>query len=313
MIIEAQDLKKSFGKKQAIKGVSFEIPAGQRVGLLGPNGAGKTTTINMMLGLLRPTSGDVTLFGESARKLSDAAKAKVGYVPQDMAFFPELSGIDNVNYWARLYGIPKKGRKQAVREALEFTELWDRRKDAAKTYSGGMQRRLNISCGIVHKPKLLFLDEPTVGVDPQSRNHILESARRLADTGTSIVYTSHYMEEIQTLCERVIIIDEGQVVADGKLDAVVREHAPHSHMVLDFNDDNAALAAEKKLSGSGLVETGGLERAETSITLRKTADFDFAEFTKRVLELDLDVTSIREDKPTLEHVFLNLTGKTLRD
>ena len=237
MIIEAKDLRKAYGDNEAVKGATFSIPEGETVGLLGPNGAGKTTTINMMLGLIKPTSGSVTVFEQDAAKLSDENKRKIGYVPQDMAFFPELSGVANVTYWGRLYGLRGKELQTAVREALEFTQLWDRRKDAAKGYSGGMQRRLNISCGIVHKPKVLLMDEPTVGVDPQSRNHILESARQLANMGSTIIYTSHYMEEIQALCDRVVIIDEGQVVADGGLKEVVAENAPNPAVVLEFANE----------------------------------------------------------------------------
>lgn len=313
MIIEAQNLYKSFGEKVAVDGVSFQIFAGQRVGLLGPNGAGKTTTINMMLGLLRPTSGTVKLFGQDALKMSSEDKGRIGYVPQEMAFFPDLSGLDNVNYWARLYGLEGEERDAAVQEALEFTELWERRKDAAKSYSGGMQRRLNISCGIVHKPTVLLLDEPTVGVDPQSRNHILESARRLANEGTSIIYTSHYMEEIQALCDRVIVIDEGKVVADGSLNTIIRQHAPQLSVVLEFESPTVAEQASLLLVGSGLAEDGQFELNNTMLTVRKKEETSFQEFARKALDQNLDVTSIREDKPTLENVFLNLTGKKLRD
>ncbi|MBT1673743.1 MULTISPECIES: ABC transporter ATP-binding protein [Curtobacterium] len=313
MTIEAKDLRKTFGKHEVVRGASFVIPEGQTVGLLGPNGAGKTTTINMMLGLLRPTSGSVTVFGRPAVGLPAELKSRIGYVPQDMAFFPELSGLANVTYWGRLYGLRGAALKAAVQESLEFTQLWDRRKDAAKSYSGGMQRRLNISCGIVHKPKVLFMDEPTVGVDPQSRNHILESARRLAELGSSIVYTSHYMEEIQTLCDSVIIIDEGTVVADGPLDAVIAENAPEPSVVLDFGDVATAGAGEQVLLADGLLTEGRYVTRGDTIQLHRPADVSFTAYAQRVLASGLDLTSVREDRPTLENVFLNLTGKKLRD
>lgn len=313
MIIEAKDLRKAYGDNEAVKGATFSIPEGETVGLLGPNGAGKTTTINMMLGLIKPTSGSVTVFEQDAAKLSDENKRKIGYVPQDMAFFPELSGVANVTYWGRLYGLRGKELQTAVREALEFTQLWDRRKDAAKGYSGGMQRRLNISCGIVHKPKVLLMDEPTVGVDPQSRNHILESARQLANMGSTIIYTSHYMEEIQALCDRVVIIDEGQVVADGGLKEVVAENAPNPAVVLEFANEFDTDDAQAKLVSAGLLSDGEFAVQGSEILVRRSESFSFSSFAQKVLAQGVELTSIREDRPTLETVFLNLTGKTLRD
>lgn len=313
MTIEATDLRKTFGKKEVVRGVSFTIPEGRTVGLLGPNGAGKTTTINMMLGLLTPTRGSVTVFGRPARSLTADLKRQIGYVPQDLAFFPELSGLDNVTYWGRLYGLRGAELKAAVQESLEFTQLWDRRKDAAKTYSGGMQRRLNISCGIVHRPKILLMDEPTVGVDPQSRNHILESARRLADMGSSIIYTSHYMEEIQALCDNVIIIDEGSVVADGTLESVIAANAPEAAVVLQFPDAFTAAEGERKLLAAGLLTDGHYVARDDTIQVQRPSSESFANYAQRVIGLGVGISSISEDRPTLETVFLNLTGKTLRD
>lgn len=313
MIIEAKGLHKTYGSNTAVEGVSFDIKEGETVGLLGPNGAGKSTTLSMLLALVKPDKGSVTLLGEDTRTISRAAKSTVGFVPQELAFFPDLSGLANVSYWGRLYGLRGNALDEATKEALEFTGLWDRRKDIAKGYSGGMQRRLNISCGIVHKPKILIMDEPTVGVDPQSRNHILDSVRILRDQGSTVIYTSHYMEEIQALCDRVIIMDKGRVVADGPLESILDQNAAGRVIVLDFETEDRAAAASETISRSGVVDLDTITAEGTTVTLETARGSDFNESARKILALDLDLASIREERPTLETVFLNLTGKTLRD
>lgn len=314
MIIEANELRKVFGSNVAVNDVSFSVEAGESVGLLGPNGAGKSTTISMILSLLKPDTGSVKLFGEDTRKLSADTRSAVGFVPQDLAFFPDLSGLANVTYWGRLYGLRGQELETAVREAMEFTGLWDRRKDTAKDYSGGMQRRLNISCGIVHKPKLLIMDEPTVGVDPQSRNHILESVRTLRANGSTVVYTSHYMEEIQALCDRVIIMDNGEVVADGMLDDVLDQNAADRVVLVEFEDtESAARAAEKIIDDALVADPEKVAVLSDTVSIQTPRHTDFSDLARRIFAMDLDLTSIREEQPTLETVFLNLTGKSLRD
>ncbi|MEV0648304.1 ABC transporter ATP-binding protein [Phytomonospora sp. NPDC050363] len=313
MIIEAEDLHKSFKANKAVGGVSIAIDEGETVGLLGPNGAGKSTTLNLLLGLVSPDSGSVRVFGESIRRLSADTKRAIGFVPQDFAFFPELSGLANVTYWGRLYGLRKRALDTAVRDALEFTGLWERRKDAAKTYSGGMQRRLNISCGIVHNPKILIMDEPTVGVDPQSRNHILDSVRTLSAGGATVVYTSHYMEEIQALCDRVVIMDGGKVVADGALEKVIRDNTNERVVMLETPSPGAARDTVDQLVRNEIVATPQADVEDSTVVLRVAADLDFNDFASRVLALGLTLESISEKRPSLETVFLNLTGKTLRD
>jgi ABC-2 type transport system ATP-binding protein len=313
VIIEVNDLKKSFGSNAAVAGVTFDVAEGDSIGLLGPNGAGKSTTISMLLGLVRPDEGSVALFGEDTRRLTPKTRASVGFVPQELAFFPELSGVANVTYWGKLYGLRGAELNDAVREALEFTGLWERRKEAAKNYSGGMQRRLNISCGIVHKPKILIMDEPTVGVDPQSRNHILESVKTLRAGGSTIIYTSHYMEEIQAVCDRVVIMDHGQVVADGDIGAVLEEHTIERIVLLEFESFELAEQAQARILAAGIAQAGRTAVEETVLTLRLDPSRRFAEVAKSVFALELDLVSISEERPTLETVFLSLTGRTLRD
>ncbi|HEY1176777.1 MAG TPA: ABC transporter ATP-binding protein [Phytomonospora sp.] len=313
MIIEAEDLRKSFKATKAVGGVSLAIGEGETVGLLGPNGAGKSTTLNLLLGLVTADSGRVRILGEDTRRLSDEARRAIGFVPQEYAFFPELSGLANVTYWARLYGLRRRALDTAVRDALEFTGLWDRRKDAAKTYSGGMQRRLNISCGIVHNPKLLIMDEPTVGVDPQSRNHILDSVRTLSAGGATVVYTSHYMEEIQALCDRVVIMDGGKVVADGALEKVIRDNTDERVVLLETPSPEAARDAADQILRHGLLAAAETDVEGSTVVLRLPPDTDFNDLAARVLALGLTLESIGERRPSLETVFLTLTGKKLRD
>lgn len=313
MIIEARDLLKKFASNTAVGGVSFSIAEGESVGLLGPNGAGKSTTLSMLLALVSPDQGSVSLFNEDTRSVSREAKRSIGFVPQELAFFPDLSGIVNVTYWGRLYGLRGKELDDAVKESLEFTGLWDRRKELAKKYSGGMQRRLNISCGIVHKPKVLIMDEPTAGVDPQSRNHILESVRTLGKNGSTIIYTSHYMEEIQTLCDRVIIMDKGRVVTDGALDDVLNSNADVKVIVLDFKSGDEARSAAQEITFENIVDVESVLASGKQVTIHASKESSFSDLARIFLGMNINLLSIREERPTLETVFLGLTGKTLRD
>ncbi|HSJ60977.1 MAG TPA: ABC transporter ATP-binding protein, partial [Jiangellaceae bacterium] len=214
-LVEAENLHKRFGDINAVDGVSLHIEAGETYGLLGPNGAGKTTTINILTGLLEPDEGTVTVAGTPIRPGSTAGKSAIGLVPQDIAIYPDLTGEENLRFFASLYGLPRAQTKARIDEILEVIGLSDRRKDRTNKYSGGMKRRLNIGIGLLNRPELLVLDEPTVGVDPQSRNAILESVESLSGEGMAVLYTTHYMEEAQRLCDRVGIIDHGRLVAEG--------------------------------------------------------------------------------------------------
>ena len=220
-VLECRGLRRRFGKLVAVDGVGFDIGAGETYGLLGPNGAGKTTTISMIAGLLERDAGEVTVAGEPMTTRSVRAKSAIGYVPQDLAIYPDLSGRENLMFFARLYGMSTAEARRRSAEVLTLTGLADRAGDQVKHYSGGMKRRLNIGIGLLHQPKLLILDEPTVGVDPQSRNAILESVERLSGAGMAVLYTTHYMEEAERLCDRIGIIDHGKLIAEGTRDELV--------------------------------------------------------------------------------------------
>jgi ABC-2 type transport system ATP-binding protein len=215
--VEVKNLVKRYGKFEAVKGVSFSIKKGEIFGLLGPNGAGKSTVINMMCGYLQPTNGDTTIYGLSVKDQPKAVKYVIGVVPQELALYTERTPLDNLNFFGEIYGIPARERKERACEVLDFVGLYERRKDKVKIFSGGMQRRLNIAIALMHEPSFLLMDEPTVGVDPQSREHIFVTIERLRNQGTTILYTTHYMEEAERLCQQFAIMDEGRIIASGTL------------------------------------------------------------------------------------------------
>lgn len=310
MLIEVTNLVKKYKDNVAVNGVNLEINEGEIFGLLGPNGAGKSTTINALLGLLKINEGSVKMFGKDFSKNAREIKKNIGYVPQDFAFFEQLSALDNVNYWAKVYGLRGNALKVAVKEALDFTGLWDRRKDKANSFSGGMKRRLNIACAIVHKPKILFMDEPTVGVDPQSRNNILESIKILNKNGTTVIYTSHYMEEIEEICTRVAIMDFGKVIASGKIDDLVESISKERKLGLEVCGNVEGVIEE-------LNSIQGIHKAEMVDKIIKIRMERDEETLPKVLETlmhkNIKITSMVLEKENLEAVFLELTGKKLRD
>lgn len=214
-IVKLEGLIKKYDNKPVVDGLTLEIKEGEIFGLLGPNGAGKSTTMNMICSLLKPTAGNIELFGMDVKKDSKKIKPLIGYIPQDLAIYGNLKAWENVELFTSLYAVKGKDLKEAVDSALEFVELTDRRNSYAKTFSGGMKRRLNIACALGHKPKLLIFDEPTVGIDPQSRNFILERIKKANSDGTTVIYTSHYMEEIEAICTRIAIMDNGKIIAVG--------------------------------------------------------------------------------------------------
>lgn len=218
MILDVERISKSFGSNHAVKNVSFSVVKGESYGLLGPNGAGKSTVIGMIMGLLRPDSGDIHVGGSSLSKNPRAAKKKIGYVPQEVALYGELSARENLAYWGRLYGLHGKTLAARIDSALETVGLAEREKGRVSTFSGGMKRRINIGAALLHSPEIIIMDEPTVGIDPQSRNHILETVKVLNQAGTTVIYTSHYMEEVEYLCTRIGIIDHGEIIAEGSVE-----------------------------------------------------------------------------------------------
>jgi linearmycin/streptolysin S transport system ATP-binding protein len=219
--VQVTNLIKTFGKNEAVKGVSFTIGDGEIFGLLGPNGAGKSTTINMMCGYLEPTSGDTIIEEISVTKEPMKVKRNIGVVPQEIALYKDLNSMENLEFFGELYGLSAKERKERAEDILQFVGLYERRKETVKTFSGGMQRRINMAIAMIHQPNFLLMDEPTVGVDPQSRENIFDTIEKLRDKGTTILYTTHYMEEAERLCDHIAIMDEGRIIAMGTLEQLL--------------------------------------------------------------------------------------------
>lgn len=239
-VLEVQSLCKSYGEKQVVNKLSFVIKKGEILCLLGPNGAGKSTTINIICGLLGFDQGSISWNGKDVRKCLNQFKGRLGVVPQDLAIYEDLSAIKNATFFASLYGLKGEQLKQNVKRSLEFVGLWERREDKVNTFSGGMKRRLNIACAIAHNPELLIMDEPTVGIDPQSRNHILDSIKRLKKEGMTILYTTHYMEEVEEISDRILIMDAGNIIAEGTKDSLKEELFDERQFVIEVDDANGA-------------------------------------------------------------------------
>ncbi|HSL86199.1 MAG TPA: ABC transporter ATP-binding protein [Bacteroidales bacterium] len=310
MIIQVDNLKKSYGKLLALDDLSFEVREGEIFGLLGPNGSGKTTAINCILSLLNYDQGSIRIFGKEMTPESYALKKDIGVVMQNVAVFPELNVQENVDYFCGLYVADKAERKKLVDEAISFTGLDEFRKFIPKKLSGGLLRRLNIACGIAHKPKIIFLDEPTVAVDPQSRNKILEGILELNRQGSTIIYNSHYMEEVETICSRIMIIDKGKAIATGtkeELKSMIHLGTKISFDAEEITDDQMkALSAHKEFSA--VLKNGSL------ITIHSGEENGILEKTLAFLNSEnISYTNIYSEMPTLNDVFLEITGKELRD
>ncbi|GAA3383568.1 ABC transporter ATP-binding protein [Cryptosporangium minutisporangium] len=309
-VLRCRDLRKAFDGTTAVDGLSFEIAPGETYGLLGPNGAGKTTTILVVAGVLAADRGDVEVVGEPMTVRSVRAKRAIGYVPQETALYPELSGRENLRFFAGMYGLGRAAGRARVEEVLATVGLADRAGSAVKTYSGGMQRRLNIAVGLLHRPELLILDEPTVGVDPQSRNAILESIEQLSAAGMAVLYTTHYMEEAQRLCDRVGIIDRGRLVAEGTTRELTGLVGESDHVRLTAAGDLAAAAAalrELPSTRSATVGPDGIDVLDADARTALPALLATATGAGAV------VRSVTVEEPDLEAVFLHLTGGRLRD
>lgn len=309
-VLEAAGLRKAFGDLIAVDGVDFHIGEGETYGLLGPNGAGKTTTISMVTGLLERDAGEVTVAGRPITTTTIEAKGAIGYVPQDIAIYPDLSARENLEFFARLYGMAGKQRSARVDEVLEIIGLADRAGDRADEYSGGMKRRLNIGIGLLHEPQLLMLDEPTVGVDPQSRNAILESVEGLSHEGMAVLYTTHYMEEAERLCDRVGIIDKGKIMAEGTRTELVALVGGRDRVRLSTSD-RIEPALESLRSHPAVDEVtatdGGIE------LLVHDGGSALPKLLEMAASAGVGVNSVDVIEPNLEAVFLHLTGKALRD
>ena len=325
-IATVRNLRKVYDTLTAVDGISFDIKRGEIFGLLGPNGAGKTTTISMLAGILPPTAGGIIVDGHDASQAGAAVKRALGVVPQELALYPKLTGKENLDFFGELYGIGKSDLAQRTKQMLDLVGLADRAGSRAETYSGGMKRRLNLAIGLMHNPRLLLLDEPTVGVDPQSRNHIFEGVRALNKQGLTILYTSHYMEEVEALCDRVGIMDGGKLVA---CDTVPNLIAGLGGAVIEIGL-GSVIATEAQMHQLGemeyaesvefvaapAVEGESVESSQTANLLRVRArqlDRALPELIAALYEVKLSLLSLNIQQPTLETVFLALTGKSLRD
>lgn len=310
MIVKTKDLVKRYGETLAADHVALQIGQGEIFGLLGPNGAGKTTTINLLIGLTAADAGEIFIFGKKANGHNREVRRKIGIVPQEIAIYEDLTAAENVGFFARLYGLKGKLFHQQVDEALAFTGLEDKGREFPKKFSGGMKRRLNIACAVVHRPELIIMDEPTVGIDPQSRNHILNSVQELNSQGTTVIYTSHYMEEVEALCSRVAIMDLGRVIARGSKEELKELVASEERIVLELSAVNFTLVDE--LKGIGGVKECSLDENTLTLLAGKNSA-NIGRIVDVITATGTDVLSLNVERPTLESVFLTLTGKSLRN
>lgn len=329
VMVEVRDLRKSFktanGTYEAVKGINLQVKRGEIYSLLGPNGAGKTTTISMMSGLLSPNGGDASVGGYSITKQAIQAKSLLGVVPQQIALYPTLNARQNLEFFGKMYGMGGSTLAKRVDEVLEFTDLADRQRDKVETFSGGMQRRVNIGVGLLHKPQLIFMDEPTVGVDPQNRRRLLDTIMRMRDEmQMTVLYTSHLMEEVQQLSDRVGIMDHGEIIAEGTVGELIQHVGEEDRLILRVGD--------QKIRESTLVQMRTTVDGVTSVsheapTAENATDAEagylliharrgrkaLPDLLRIVNEAALDVHSVEIREPDLEAVFLHLTGRALRD
>ncbi|BDG41829.1 ABC transporter ATP-binding protein [Saccharococcus caldoxylosilyticus] len=309
-ILEIKNVTKKFGDFIAVDNMSLTVAEGEIFGFLGANGAGKSTTINMISGLLRPNAGEIKILGKDIGKHSHFAKRNIGIVPQDIAIYEDLTAYENVKFFAGLYGLRGSQLHERVEEALQFVGLSDKQKSYPKNFSGGMKRRLNIACAIAHRPKLIIMDEPTVGIDPQSRNYILASVKKLNEMGCTIIYTSHYMEEVEEICTRIAIIDHGKIIAEGtkeQLEAIITNTKDVWIGVKSM--DNMDINKLKAISGVKAVQC-----EENMVKISSDIGVNNLNRIIQCLMNDgVEIRSLEEKSPNLETVFLTLTGRNLRD
>jgi ABC-2 type transport system ATP-binding protein len=311
MQLVAERLQKKFGAITAVAGVSFAATAGEVLGLLGPNGAGKSTTISMLAGLTKPDAGVVRIDGRPLGTGADPGKRHLGLVTQEIALLEDLPARMNLQFFGGLYGLSGRALAARIAAALELTSLSDRAGDPPSEFSGGMRRRLNIACALLHEPQILLLDEPTVGVDPQSRNAIFETIEVLAGEGRTLIYTTHYMEEVERLCDRVVIIDHGRVLADDTLAALLASAPAANKLTLQYDlpPDAAALEELTRLTGITKVDLAGTQLSVSATDLGTAAP----RVLERLAARGFSCRELTSRRANLEDVFLSLTGRTLRD
>jgi ABC-2 type transport system ATP-binding protein len=314
VILEARELRKSYGAVAAVKGVTLTVSRGEFCGLLGPNGAGKTTIISMICGILEPDGGEVRIFGQRIGSDTSEAKRALGYVPQDLALFEELTASDNLRLFGSLYGLEGSKLRERMGTALEVAGLSNRAEDRVSTYSGGMKRRLNLAAALLHDPEFLILDEPTAGVDPQSRGALFEALKELQRAGKTMLYTTHYMEEVERLCERVVVVDQGQVVADDTLAGLGRAALTKQEIRIELaesgrGNDQEWLVMVRALPGvRGAVVEQSVLRVEIQQINR-----DLPPIMACLEQKGIAVNSVASAKANLEDIFFHLTGRALRD
>ncbi|BBF42745.1 ABC-type MDR transporter, ATPase component [Lachnospiraceae bacterium KM106-2] len=309
-IIKVSNLNKSFKEHHVVNDLSFSVKKGEILCFLGPNGAGKSTTINIICGLLGYDSGVIEFNGKNVVKCFNQFKRKLGVVPQDLALYEDLSAEANVSFFASLYGLRGSELVERTEQALSFVGLLDRKKDKTATFSGGMKRRLNIACAIAHEPELLIMDEPTVGIDPQSRNHILASIKKLRENGMTILYTTHYMEEVEEISTRILIMDSGNIIAEGTSESLKEDIFDERQFILELEDDDK-LNTERFYRVEGVKKVERKEENLIITTMKNVENLD------KIIALVIDSKSRIKNlfcrTASLENVFLKLTGKSLRD
>ena len=308
--IQVQSLYKSFGSFQAVKGADFSAQPGEILSLLGPNGAGKSTTIAMLSGLLEPDSGQAFIMGHSVQEEPAAAKDSLGVVPQEIALYPDLSVRENLVFWGKMYGLRGATLRQRVDQVLDVIGLADRQKDHINKFSGGMKRRVNIGAALLHKPQVVIMDEPTVGIDPQSRRHILDNVKALNAQGMTVLYTTHYMEEAQELSDHIAIMDQGAIIAYGTHEELIRLVGEQTRIDLTLSrEDERVSAAWQALSGvSSVASSEGLVTV-----LVEDSNQVLPRLFEAANQFETRITSVDIQEPNLEAVFLHLTGRALRD
>lgn len=308
--VRIEGLTKRFGDLVALDNINLEIEEGEIYGFLGPNGAGKSTAINIICGLLKIDRGNVYVLEKDIRKDPDFTKRNIGIVPQDVAIYGELSAYENVSFFASLYGLKGRELKESAEMALRFVGLDDKAKWIANKFSGGMKRRLNIACAIAHRPKIIIMDEPTVGIDPQSRNHILESVRRLNEMGSTIIYTSHYMEEVEAICTKISIIDHGKIIAEGTKEEL-------KSIITDTNTTMITVGSVTNIDENKLKNISGVRSIDIDENVVKIiSSRDVNNLDKIILYFTsnhIPIKNVETQTPDLETVFLTLTGRKLRD
>lgn len=310
-LLQVKELEKAFKNVKAVNGVTFSVNKGEILGLLGPNGAGKSTTISMISTLLSPDKGEILYNGENIVKKPKAIRDRLGFVPQDIALYSLLTGKENLEFWGQAYGIKGKKLKERIEVVSQIIGLDEKLKAQVKTYSGGMKRRLNIGAALLHEPELIIMDEPTVGIDPQSRKHILDTVKMLNQQGMTVIYTSHYMEEVDYLCNRICVMDQGKVIAQGSKQQLVDAHDDKRVYVVKCGFADESLGKQLKDLPT-VVDVINMDN-QLRITTTKESEEVFMHIINRLNTLGVKILSIDIVEPDLETVFLSLTGRVLRD